>query len=392
MKKLLITTSILLSSISLVHASALSPGQLDLTTYGGEAGHEIFEAKKAQTIKASAGLLKTMRSMSKNGEISAEDLTKVTNGIANARRKAAQESKSDAADQFGLKRNSRGTYDAHITNTTSDERAVIRANLGDLVKSALMGILSGVPEAEYVGIDQRWRYNGPGFTVEFLSNGFCKPLSTAIRAIVEVRARSGDIDSKELLEEQMLLTDVFKHLGSEERVRYFEGLIAKNTVVAAKLTFFAEMDETKIPLTTCMTLFEGDASTDKGFTEASLNDLGTTAPMSLLHTSKRILPVLEPTLVHFAHRAVNWDGENLDLLRANIVCYRYLSSQAMPYCRGSAAITNWTVAAILQSHGLKEDIGTWERVDDYSIAMSLDGFETAYEENVSITPIDGSQD
>ena len=377
-----LSTSIMIGSPALNASVGSSlPETIDIERYGGKRGDAIFKIHQTDAVQYGADFIASIRDAR---DVTQDDVKKLISDLAKRRGNAAEKANSESADQFGKRRgfqNAEALFQCHVTGLT-EPRVHMRTEVAKTMKRALTAIMNGEPGTRYVEADSRYVYQVGPVRVEFLPPNQSYPRSDEQMTTIKLAAMLGDKDAMELVIENMLIKHMFGNArGDAER---FINLVEEDRCVTAKLTYFANRNGKQIPLTTFMTAFEKANDTLTGLSPETLEEIGTTTVMGALHTESKDISTLEEVAHVFALKAINWDGGNPATLHTSIAILRYYLSHAMPFERGSAAITNWIVGSILKSHGLQENAGDWGPIDDYSMGMPFTDFLSAYKENVTV--------
>lgn len=157
-----------------------------------------------------------------------------------------------------------------------------------------------------------------------------------------------------------------------------------------EMTYTYEINGETIPLSTFMTLVLNDETYAHGLCIDHIQDLENTPALRIIHTHNDHIPRLIDEIKNLECAVLNWDGKETHSLQDTLVQLRYLYSHTMTYRRGSAAIANWSIEALLAYHGYQEDTSKWASatpagsVDDYAMGLPFDVFREKYLRDVSL--------
>ena len=350
MKKMFVALSLL----SIFHMEARSAEETSQyeggKSYGGAQGNSIFQKRSEKVIDlASVQIGKLIEFAQKKGR----DLSSLHDaflgskesqkGLAHQRWQIARDTKTKNAEHFGSLRNSPLTPPLHKTPVTGN-----------------------------------WHHNFFSYYSKFLKENinhlkigetfFWETPDKVNCCMIDVMPRNkwalpGEMPNTVTTDEQIKVyiseAASYKALGTfypdtdPEKKRRFEELVNQdNKLMAITFILNSHIEGRDVDLTQFYTWIETDLQTPNGLSIENIDKIQTLSNVIARHTEKTDIPFVLNKASKLWAQAILGSSNNKDFLIQNLGEYAYLMSHAMPFCRGSAAIMEWSIKSICRFHSL----------------------------------------
>lgn len=113
--------------------------------------------------------------------------------------------------------------------------------------------------------------------------------------------------------------------------------------------------------------------------------------VTLIHQDVFLIKETLKEIANLFKQAINWDKANIHDLQNIVALISYLFAHAMPFKRGSAAISEWLEMAIYQYHGYELEYREDVSINMEALILHLDEFIDKYSSMIKLEPIDASE-
>jgi Avirulence protein len=124
---------------------------------------------------------------------------------------------------------------------------------------------------------------------------------------------------------------------------------------------------------------------NRDFFEDPVEHMTDRSIVTILHQDPFLIDLMLNDIAKIFKEAIGWNKENVTLLKNQIALLQYELAHAMPFIRGSAAISEWLEMAIYRFHGFTLTYNPDKMVNLEALTSLLDEFVQNYDSMISLT-------
>jgi hypothetical protein len=162
-------------------------------------------------------------------------------------------------------------------------------------------------------------------------------------------------------------------------------VLPKEALKILKYQMKLKIGDQMIPISIIYGLFQADQSKVNGVTPQSINKIKKKSHFIVMHAPKDYIEILMNTVEDYWEKAVLCAHADVDGIKTNLANLFYIQTHAMPYSRGSEAMTKWILEAVARFHGW-----TIEYPENYGFQSpfhsTIDDFVTDFMKCVKFIP------
>lgn len=128
-------------------------------------------------------------------------------------------------------------------------------------------------------------------------------------------------------------------------------VLPKEALKVLKYQMKLKIKDQMIPISIIYGLFQADQSKNNGVTQQSIGKIQQKSHFIVMHTAKDYIEILMKTVEEYWEKAVLCAHTDVDGIKGNLANLFYIQTHAMPYSRGSEAMTKWILEAVARFHG-----------------------------------------
>lgn len=304
-------------------------------SYGGAQGNLIFQEDSKKVINLASVQIGKLINFAKernkelfslhNAFLGSKESKK---GLAYQRYNIAQKTASKTAEQFGLLRTSPAAASLHISPVTDSWRANFFSYYSKFLKENI--------HALKIGETYFWE------TPDKIN---CCMIDLIPREKWEL-----PIPDEIVCYEKLGV--FYPGMHPDANKRYEELVNKKNKVMAITFMLNSNVEGKNIDLTQFYTWVETDKQSSNGLSIENIDNIEKFSNVIARHTAKKDIDFLLNKAAKLWAQAILGDPGHRDILIQNLGEYAYLMSHAMPFCRGSAAIMEWSIKSVCCFHQL----------------------------------------
>ena len=362
--------------------------------YGGDKGHEIFSARTTEAIKwgtqAITDLINQARSNQKAlrtfyGQFLGEE----TYGLGKFRRDIAFETNSPSKEAFGQLR----TKDANSFLEFTPVRTKWHDDICSFFKNVLSHLLPTNVDNIVHLISPRSQNNLYVVNQEFCldENNIAHTRNILAQHYkYNINELTDDAVIKIAQHESISLDKLFYSLPNTNLERFIRTQQRQpNGLYILKFEMKLNLNSQIIPISTIYGVFQPDTQKPNGITTVSLNRIAEKSFFLVTHAPKMHVNALMEFCAEYWEKAIFRDRNDINGIAEDLANLFYIQTHAMPYTRGSEAMTKWVVEIIARYHGL-----TLTYPENYGFQkpflMTIDDFVNDFKAQIRLTPALGA--
>lgn len=125
----------------------------------------------------------------------------------------------------------------------------------------------------------------------------------------------------------------------------------------------------------------------RDFVEDPVDHMTGKSVVSLVHQDIFLIEPMLQDMAKIFKEAMQWDGKELKSLKGRVALLEYEFAHAMPFYRGSAAISEWLESAIYAFHGYQLSYAPDKMVNLEALTSSIKGFSENYDKMIQLYPL-----
>ena len=110
--------------------------------------------------------------------------------------------------------------------------------------------------------------------------------------------------------------------------------------------------------------------------------------ITVIHQDLFLIDVMLKDIANIFERIIKWNGENLRDLKQQVALFEYEFAHAMPFNRGSGAISEWLEMALYRYHGFKMSYDSKKNVNFEALTSTLEQFVKNYDSMIRLEKIE----
>jgi len=364
-------------------------------TYGGEKGAEVFKVKSEYAIQWATHMIAFLvtRSHNENKPLRsyyAELIGAKDTGLAKFRRDIAFETDTQSKDVFGA---FRIKDTPHLLDYTP-----IRKSWHDDVADCFVDLLAHLDKTDTDHIVHlRSARSSNDFHV--VNQDHCLD-DKNIPFSRDILINHYKYDPEELTDERVVkiaqheavsMDELFFGPPSADIKRDLRLLQRKKDELRIlKYAMRLKVGDRMVPISVIYGLFQSDPNKSNGVTQTYIDKLSKKSHFIVMHTAKEYVETLMKLSEEFWEKAVLRQRTDVDGIKEDLANVFFIQTHAMPYSRGSEAITKWVIEAVARYHG-------WTLVypEEYGFQSpfhtTIDDFVMDFVRRVTLVPYVGSQ-
>ncbi len=382
---------------AIVSASMASPKisvYMQPALYGGDKGHEIFSVRTNEAIKwgvhAIADFINQARSNQKALRILyGQFLGEEAYGLGKFRRDIAFETNSPSKEAFGQLR----TKDTNSFLEFTPVRTKWHDDICSFFKDVLSHLLPTYVDNIVHLTSSRSQNNLYVVNQEFCldENNIAHTRNILAQHYkYNINELTDDAVIKIAQHESISLDKLFYSLPNTSLERFIRTQQRQpNGLYILKFEMKLNLNNQIIPISTIYGVFQPDVQKPNGITPVSLNRIAEKSFFLVTHAPKTHVNALMEFCAEYWEKAIFRDHSDVNGIAEDLGNLFYIQTHAMPYTRGSEAMTKWVVEIIARYHGL-----TLTYPENYGFQkpflMTIDDFVNDFKAQIRLTPALGA--
>lgn len=349
--------------VSAVHLFAAGSAQttapvkkdyIQQVTYGGDRGAEIFKVESEYAIQWATNMIGFLvqRSQAENRQLRSyykEFAGDTDTGLAKFRRDIAFKTDTSSKEAFGVLR-LRDTH--HLLDYTP-----IRKSWHDDVAVYFSELLTHLDQKKtdhIVHLKSERSHND----LHVVDQKYCLD-DRNIPFSRDVLVNHYKYDPAELTDDRVMKLAQLEAVSMDElffgppngEIKRDLRILPKEALKILKYQMKLKIDDQLVPISIIYGLFQADQTKTNGVTLQSIGKIQQKSHFIVMHASKDVIELLMKSVEEYWEKAVLCVHSDVDNIKKNLANLFYIQTHAMPYSRGSEAMTKWTLEAVARFHG-----------------------------------------
>lgn len=348
---------------SVAHVCAGAPAQttvpvkkdyIQQVTYGGDKGAEVFKIESEYAIQWATNMIGLLlqRSQAENKLLRSyykEFSGDAETGLAKFRRDIAFKTNTSSKEAFGVLR-LRDTN--HLLDYTP-----IRKSWHDDVATYFSELLSHLDQKKTDHI-VHLRSDRSHNDLHVVNQGDCLddrniPFSRNI-LVNHYKFNPAELTDDKVLKfaqlEAVSMDELFFGPPNGEIKRDLR-ILPKEALKILKYQMKLKIDNQMIPISIIYGLFQADQSKPNGVTQQSICKIKQKSHFIVMHAPKDYIEILMKAVEEYWEKSILCAHADVNGIKNNLANLFYIQTHAMPYSRGSEAMTKWVLEAVARFHG-----------------------------------------
>jgi hypothetical protein len=326
------------------------------SVYGGDKAVDIFKNRSEQAIQWALNsiIALVIQSQNENKPLRSyytDFLGDQDKGLGKFRRDIAFETGTNSKDVFGIHR-LKDT--GHLLDYTP-----IRISWRDDLVSYFTDLLKHLNQSEndhIVHLKSMRSHND----LHIVDQDYCLdenniPLSREIlinHYKYDPAGLTDDIVKELAMHEAISMDELFFGPPSSEIKRDLRTLQRnKNALKILKYQMKLKIGENMVPISVIYGMFQADTLKQNGVSDASIEKMTEKSHFIVMHTPRKNVPTLMQEVELYFENAIQCAHNDITAIKTNLANLFYIQSHAMPFSRGSEAITKWILEVVARYHG-----------------------------------------
>ncbi len=349
--------------LAAVHVRADAPVQtstpvkkdyIQQVTYGGDKGAEVFKLESEYAIQWATNAIGFLlqRSQAENKPLRSyykEFSGDTDTGLAKFRRDIAFKTDTSSKEAFGVLR-LRDT--GHLLDYTP-----IRKSWHDDIASYFSELLSHLDQKKtdhIVHLKSDRSHND----LHVVDQKYCLD-DKNIPFSRDILVKHYKYNPSELTDEKVLKFAQLEAVSMDElffgppngEIKRDLRVLPKKALKILKYQMKLKLGDQMIPISIIYGLFQADQSKANGITQQSIAKIQQKSHFIVMHAPKDYIEILMNAVEEYWEKAVLCTHADVDGIKGNLANLFYIQTHAMPYSRGSEAMTKWILEAVARFHG-----------------------------------------
>ena len=343
-----------------VHADApaqpVTKKYIQQVTYGGEKGGEVFKMQSEYAIQWATHMIDFLRNRAhvENKPLRSyyvEFLGDTDTGLAKFRRDIAFKTDTSSKEAFGVLRVKDTGHLLDYTPIRLSWHDDIAAYFSDLLKH-----LDKTDTDHIVHLKSERSHND----LHVVSQDYCLnendiPFSRDI-LVNHYKYDHVDLTDAEVKKiaqlEAVSMDELFFGPPNGEIKRDLRILQRqKEALKILKYQMKLKIGDRMIPISIIYGLFQTDQSKPNGVTQTHIDKIKNKSHFIVMHTTKDFIEMLMQVVEGYWEKSILCAHTDVNGIKENLANIFYIQTHAMPYSRGSEAMTKWVLEAVARFHG-----------------------------------------
>ena len=337
-------------------AAPVKKNYIQQVTYGGDKGATIFTVRSEHAIQWAAHMIVFLvnRAHTEGKPLRTfynDFIGEKESGLAKFRRDIAYETDTHAKDVFGVLR---VNDTQHLLDYTP-----IRLSWHDDIADHFCTLLKHLEHAEADHI-VHLKSNRSQNDLHVVSQDYCLddkniPMSRNI-LINHYKYDPNELTDEKVVKlaqhEAVSMDELFFGPPNADIKRDLRILQRqKNGLRILKYHMRLKIEDRMIPISVVYGLFQADQNKTNGVTQSHIDKLRNKSHFIVMHTTKDHVKTLMAAVEGYWEKAVTCQRTDVSCIKENLANLFYIQTHAMPYSRGSEAMTKWILEAVARYHG-----------------------------------------
>lgn len=323
-------------------------------TYGGEKGAEVFKIESEYAIQWATNMIAFLvqRAQVENRQLRSyykEFSGDTDTGLAKFRRDIAFKTDTGAKEAFGVLR-LRDTY--NLLDYTP-----IRKSWHDDVVTYFSGLLSHLDQKKTDHI-VHLKSDRSQNDLHIVDQGQCLD-DRNIPFSRNILINHYKFNPKELTDDKVLKFAQLEAVSMDElffgppngEIKRDLRVLPKEALKILKYQMKLKIDNQMVPISIIYGLFQADQNKPNGVTQQSIRRIQQKSHFIVMHAPKDYIEILMNSVAEYWEKSILCAHADVDGIKRNLANLFYIQTHAMPYSRGSEAMTKWILESVARFHG-----------------------------------------